>query len=296
MPFLDHGTSGSDSVDRVAGSDLRPVVHRVAGEDRLALRGILELGQPAVYVAMFAHGSDAMSCYVGSTGCGQKRPALGAHLGEPDLATEIFVITDARNGLAVRDVRVLERTLYAKLAEMMDWKMRCELPVAGPVGLLRFERLQLFSAAALVAIKQESWAFADVPAHRLVSSPARFGNVLYDYFQGAPVGEEIVLQKVGITAKGIWMGADKGVALLKGSEVRREIVPSVSRVIGARREELTHGGHLRRAPSGNYVVHRDLWFPTLTGAAKFTTGTPATAADWVLAGPPKDAPRIRLAR
>ena len=271
----------------LVGSTLQPIIVHVPGVDRAELEAMRELHGACAYLALFdEHDPARTSAYVGMTTCGQDRPRIGAHL---SLASSIFVIADAGNNLTERDAMVLERFVFAKVTESTDWAMRCGRPRAAGVGMERFSELMSFGAQVLVMLQQRFGLFADVASRHLATAPREFEPIIHNLFLGPPVGEEMVLKAYGIEAKGVDMGED-GVVIRAGSVIRADTVPSSAAVTSARREELLYNGQLLRLDENRLVLRRDLWRPTRTSAAKFATGSSASAADWR----PVKGPKLRL--
>lgn len=268
----------------LVGSTLQPNVVRVAGRERAALEGILELQGACAYIALFDEDDPARtSAYVGMTTCGQDRPRVGAHLCQ---ASSIFVIADAEDRLTEHDAMVSERFFFAKVSESTDWVMRCGRPWASGVGMERFSELMSFGSQVLVMLQQRFGLFADVASRHLMTPPRQFEHIIYDFFRGPPEGEEVVLKSHGVEAHGIDMGVD-GFVIRAGSIIRANVVASAAGVTSARREELLYNGQLRRLDESRLVVRRDLWRPSPTSAAKFATGSSASTADWCPVKPPK---------
>ncbi len=284
------GTLLPTNATRLVGAELQPVIVHVAGADRSELEDIVELKGNCTYIAVFDQsGPGPASCYVGMTGCGQDRPRLGTHLAHPQLASSVFVIADRANNLTKPQAAVLERFFFAKLSEVTDWRMRCSRPRAGGVGLHTFSNLMSFGGEALCLMQKHHGLFGDTPLGRLKMSPRAFEPILYDYFQGEPTGEEMILDAFGVKAFGIDMGAN-GFVISAGSTMRAEVVPSAAGLTAARREELLYNGHLRSLTNGLLEVRRALWRPSPTSAAKLVTGSSASAGDWH----PQNRPRLRL--
>lgn len=269
------------------GPTLQPIIVHVAGVDRAGLEGMPELRGACTYVALFGEPVDIhTSAYVGMTTCGQDRPRVGAHLA---LASSIFVIADAGSNLTERDAQVLERFMFAKITESTEWAMRCGRPRAPGVGLERFAELMNFGCRVLVMMQQRCGLFADVAPRHLATAPREFEPIFYDMFRGPPKGEEMVLKSHGVEAHGVDMG-DDGFAIRSGSIIRADVVPSAAALTSARREELLYNGQLVRLDESRLQVRRDLWRPSPTSAAKFVTGSSASAADWR----PVKGPKLRL--
>lgn len=271
------GTTLPDSVSRLVGSDLQPIIIHVAGTERAALEGILELQGNCTYIALFDENDPSrVSSYVGMTSCGQDRPRLGKHLCH---ASSIFVVADAGNHLTEHDAMVLERFFFAKVSECTDWTMRCGRPWAPGVGMARFSELMSFGSQVMMMLHHEFGLFANVVSRHLTTAPRQFEPILFDPFRGPPEGEKMVLDAFSVEAAGIDLG-DDGFVISIGSVIRASVVPSAAGVTSARREELLHNGQLRRLDENHLVVLRTLWRPSPTSAAKFVTGSSASAAHW----------------
>ena len=292
MSIATPGSMLPHGVTRLVGSSLQPLIIKVAGADRAMLETIAELSGYCTYIAVFGPGHELLtSCYTGMTACGQNRPRHGQHLAYPDLADDIFVITDAGGTLTRTDAAVLERFFYAKVAEVTGWSMRCGRPRSDGVGLPRFDALMGFGAETLCLLKEHFGLFVDTAPARLRAPPRQFEPIHYDLFKGMPTGTEMVLEAFGVSARGIDM-ADDGFVICTGSEVRADVVPSASGLTAARREESYYTGALHLLPNGNFAATRPLWRPSATAAARFVTGSSASAANW---RPVKaERPRLRL--
>lgn len=225
------------------------------------------------------------------TGCGQDRPRHGQHLSAPDPVEQLFVVTDANGALTEDDAAVLERFFTAKLAEVTTWKIRAaQPPYANGVGDERFGDLMQMGTETLCLLKLQFGLFADVSDRRLISTPREFEPMIWDYLRhGVPKGEEKLLQGFGVTAFGIDLG-DDGFVIRAGSQVRSRVVGSAAGLTSARREEGYFNGLLVRGPEGIFIVNRDLWRPSATSAAKFVTGSSASASNWQPISPPR--PRL----
>lgn len=288
--------TAAEAVERATGAELRPLVSRVAGEDRRALRHIEQLDRPAAYFATYTvEGGTAV--YVGLTGCAQERPAVGQHLAGRNTPDFVHVITEAEDRLDDRDVQVLERSLFARFDRLRGYAPRNrQRPTAQAVGQDRFSHLQMFLGSALLAIQSAGWLFQNTTPFALSASPGSFDDIVYNPLRhGALEGELAHLEKSGAVAQAVWMGPNRGMVVLEDSTVRRKIVPSAQKVLGARREELVFSGHLFVGHWGEYQVRRKLWFDTPTAAAEFITGSSGTLKDWKpFEWPPR--PTLRLVR
>ena len=270
----------SSTLERASGSVFRPAVTRVAGDDRRDLANVLDLDRPAAYIAVFQPTAGNYEFYVGHTGCGQDRPAVGPHL---ELAEQIIVITDEAGNLTVADAEVVERAIWATLRGL-GYCVRGYIPNAGRVRQQRYDLLQLFRASSLIAVKGAGWLFGEVSANRLIATPNQSGATFYNFGLGHPDGDEVTLDKVGVHAKGVRLPSGEFV-LLAESQIRKATVPSAGNLLGAMREELVHGGWLKSTPYAYYVLRRPLVFASLTAAAQFVTGSTSTASDWTPVDP-----------
>ncbi len=274
------------TVERASGSFYRPVVTRVAGEDRRDLASVLDLNRPAAYIGVFQPEAGVFDFYVGHGGCGQQRPAIGPHL---ELAEQILVITDAAGNLTVTDAEVVERSIWTTLRGL-NYNVRGYIPNAGHVGQQRYDLLQLVRASSLIAIKSAGWLFGEVSANRLITTPNQAGATFYNLGLGHPDGDEVTLDKVGVHARGVRLPSGEFV-LLTDSQIRKVTVPSAGNLLGAMREELFHSGWLKPTSCAHYILRRPLVFASPTAAAQFVTGSTSTASDWEPVNP---GPRLRL--
>jgi len=258
---------------------LCPVVDRITGDNRRALAHIEEMDRPAVYVATFKDDNRTYT-YVGMTGCAQERP-LGPHLAGAD---HIYVIADAEDRLDRRDLMVLERSGFAWLETLNGYApTHQERPNAEAVGQRRFAQLQGFLSSALLIVQARGWEFQTVPAGQLARHPRAYDEMARVTDRSFPPGGDIVrLSKVGVHARAIWLGEAAGLILFPQSTVRREIVRSAPKILGARREELVHTGVLTQGDWGEYRLSRMLWFDNFTAAGAFVTGSCTTLRDWRL--------------
>jgi hypothetical protein len=267
-------------LDRVTGSSLIPNIVHVRGRDRFLLEDEPSLAGPAAYIATYGVGC-VLEAYVGMTGCGQDRPRLGPHLAKPRTADDIYVITDVDQNLSEDDARVLERFFVAQLDKVTDWALLYEeTPWARGVGPVRFGDLIQFGCTALRLLKLHFGLFETVSERVLVTPTREHEQILYDLLRnGVPKGREMTLEKVGVVAHGVLLESGRFV-VKAGSQVRSLVVESGIQLNGARREELFFNGHLKRVDNALFVVHRDLEMSSATAAARFVTGSTATASDW----------------
>jgi hypothetical protein len=136
-----------------------------------------------------------------------------------------------------------------------------------------------FASQVMVQLRVTFGLFADHAPRHGATVPRQFEPIIYDLFRGPPEGDKMALSGFGAEASGLDMGED-GFVICAGSVIRADIVASAPAINAARREELVFNGQLLRSCDGRLIVRRDLWRPSPTSAARFVTGSGASAANW----------------
>lgn len=287
IPFNPNTNPGT--IERVTACALRPVVDRISGNPRQALRNANDLDRPAIYLATFDR-DHVTQVYVGMSSCVRDRLA-GEHVAG---ASQVLVISDAEHRLSREDLMVLERAVHGWLEKLRGYMTMNGLsPNAEAVGPARFGELQLFLASALALIQQQGWLFTEISARGLQIPPKAFDELAsFHRHRFVAGGEEIEIAKAGVTARAQWLGDGVGLFLLPGGQVRREVVSSGPKILAARREELLYQGHLALDENGDYRVIYPLRFATLTAAGEFVTGASAGPEHWRIVDDPSPRPPV----
>lgn len=251
---------------------LSPIVTMVAGSQRRAALEVPGLQQPAVYLAVWFNDAGKDDIYVGCSSNVRNRVAFGQHLIDPRPADCIAMVTDAGNTLDITDVRVLER-MFAEAVTVAKGVniINQDPPQGAPVDPETYNAFRLFVAGALMAIKTSGVTFGKCSHRALMAGPRLQPNEQAPVrIDGRPEGELLRLEACGVTANAVRVHEHYWI-LLRGSQVRRDVVASAASSASHRRAAFLHSGILIDV-GDHLVLTRDVAFSSGSMAAQFTVG------------------------
>lgn len=273
-PSLPPMVAGADSVENIAvvlkRVEAMPFSARLTiggGDQRRDFARLDELRRPGIYGLV-----SAKTIYVGTGGDVGARVATGQQPIE-ELET-IFALTDAKDALSVDDARAAERMFWSRVAAFGDRRLVNGVPDGASLDPERYGQIDLFLAEACHALRQQGLLFTRGSARGLVAGPrgepGRVGALRP--LNDIPDGEILELSfgngLIALAAR----QSDRWL-LLRGSDVRIDVVSSVGASAGFQRAAWLHAGLLDFARDGkSYIVTRDLTFRTGSSVAQFCTG------------------------
>lgn len=254
----------------------KPFIIVGKGQDRAAFGRTGLLDAPGVYVLL-----SGQEAYVGSSRNVSRRISAGHQHSAIDM---IVSITDEHGEMTRDDAKTVERLLWSQ----MHWSgeyilINGECPDGAAVTVDDFERLRMFVAEAVLALRQVGALFTVGCTRRQITGPRAEPGRLGDprRIDEIPEGEIMELNFHGLTAlaavrdDGSWL-------LLRGSEVRIETVPSATASASHLRAEWLSSGILEPAHDGScYIVRRDIVFASGSAVSHFVTGSKGKSlASW----------------
>ncbi|KQN74794.1 DUF4357 domain-containing protein [Devosia sp. Leaf64] len=257
------------SLRRLEARSFRPTVVIGSGDDRRDFAKMQELRRPGIYGLM-----NSSSLYIGFGIDAGNRVASGQQPIQ-DIET-IFVITDAENILTADDAEVAERILWSRAAAARERLMVNGLPSGVAVDLQRFSDIDAFVAEACLTLRHEDVLFTRGSPRTVLAGPrSEPGRTAPPrLFDDLPDGEvmELVFNegRVALAAR----SSDDDWVLLKGSEVRPEVVQSANSSASFLRAAWLHSGILVPSPDGiSYLLTKDMRFRSAGATAHFVTGS-----------------------
>ena len=252
--------------------DPRPFRARVvvgAGADRRDFARIDELRRPGIYGLM-----NAVSLYIG-VGIDVGHRVASGQQPIQDIET-IFVIIDAENNLSPDDAEVAERILWSRAAASRERQMINGMPNGAAVDLQRFSDIDAFVAQACLSIRNDGVLFTNGSTRSLLAGPrTEPGRTAPPrLFNELPDGEvmELIFNegRVALAAR----RAEDDWLLLRGSEVRPDVVQSANSSASFLRASWLHSGILSPTPDGrSYLLSKDMRFRSAGATAHFVTGS-----------------------
>lgn len=239
------------------------------GAERRDFARMDELRRPGIYGLM-----NDVSLYIGVGADVGQRVASGQQPIE-GIGT-IFVITDFENNLTSDDAEAAERVLWSRAAATRERYMVNGLPSGAAVGLERFSDIDSFVANACLSLRNHDLLFTTGSTRSVLAGPrAEPGRGAPPRpFDEMPNGEilELVFNegRVALAAR----QSDDNWLLLKGSEIRPEVVQSANSSASFLRAAWLHAGLLAPTSDGHsYVLRQDVRFRSGGATAHFVTGS-----------------------
>lgn len=264
------------SVTAVTGPTFDPEVFVIKADNLSHIRKVDRLQRPGVYVGWSEDGT----AYVGTSSDIANRVAVNAYLNE---ATRVAVVLDRNGALTADDAQVAERVLHQCLAFAKVFTSLNGLPMGAGVTAERYDDIRMFVTNALMLLRRDGIISSPLATRHLMAGPRAMSDV-----KVMPIADDGMLHSLdgqGFSARAVDTG--NGWVLLRGSAVRREVMPSANSSVSLRRAEWLHAGLLRDRGDA-YEVVSNLRFDSASGAAQFVSGAkgrkwtalaPATAAD-----------------
>lgn len=260
-----------DSITPVRGAAFEPQVYLIKAASLSHVRRVEQLKRPGVYVAW----TDEASAYVGTGGDIAKRIAMGNHLDAP---AQVVAIVDRNGSLTSEDAQVAERIVHQYLEHAaMFGKLNC-LPMGTNVDTGRYDEIRLFASNAMMLLRRDGILTSSLNARQLLAGPRSMSDSRIVPIPGDGILHE--LDGLGVFARAVHSGKDW--ILLRGSTVRREVVPSANSSAALRRAEWLHAGILRDVGYA-YELVSNISFDSASGAAQFVSGSKGRS--WVPVGP-----------
>ena len=173
------------------------------------------------------------------------------------------------------DGLALERILWTFASSDKDFSLFNALPDGAPVSVDRYDQLVQFTSQVALALRQAGLMFLRGSVRHCLAGPRaepdRMGTLRP--FDAAPEGRVMELNYCGLTAlaserdDGSWL-------LLRGSDVRIDVVKSASASASFQRAAWLHSGLLEQAQDGScYVLRRDMVFSSGSAVGHFVSGS-----------------------
>lgn len=257
------------SLRRLEARAFRPTVVIGSGNDRRDFGKMKELRRPGIYGLM-----NSTRLYVGVGTDAGNRVASGQQPIE-DIET-IFVITDAENILTADDAEVAERILWSRAAATRERRLVNGLPSGAAIDLNRYSDIDAFVAEACLALRRHDVLFTSGSTRSVLAGPRTEPGRSEPprLFDDRPAGQllELVFNdgRVALAAR----RADDDWVLLKGSEVRPDVVQSANSTASFLRAAWLNAGILVPSPDGrSYLLTKDMRFRSAGATAHFVTGS-----------------------
>lgn len=260
-----------DTVTPVRGATFEPEVYLIEAASLSHVRRVAQLKRPGVYVAW----SNEKSAYVGTGSDIAKRVALGNHLDAPE---HVAVILDRNGNLTPEDAQIAERILHQYLEHAKAFSELNGLPIGTNVAVERYDEIRVLVANALVLLRRDGVLKINLNLRHLLAGPRSMSDSKIVPIPGDGVLHE--LDGLGVFARAVQTSKDW--ILLRGSTVRRDVVPSANSSASLRRAEWLHGGILRDVGHA-YELVSNIRFETASAAALFVSGSKGRS--WVPIGP-----------
>lgn len=260
-----------DSITAVQRAAFEPQVYLIKAESLSHVRRVEQLKRPGVYVAW----TDESSGYVGTGGDIAKRIAMGNHLDAP---AQVVAIVDRNGNLTPGDALVAERIAHQYLEHATMFGRLNSLPMGTSVEPERYDEIRLFVSNAMMLLRRDGVLTSGLNARQLLAGPRSMSDSRIVPIPGDGILHE--LDGLGVFARATNVGNDW--ILLRGSTVRREVVPSANSSVALRRAEWLHAGILRDVGHA-YEVVSNIRFDSASGAAQFVSGSKGRS--WTPIGP-----------
>lgn len=255
------------SVTAVAGATFEPEVYLIEANNLSHIRRVVQLQRPGVYVGW----SEIGNAYVGTSGDTANRVAVNANLSQ---ARQVAVILDRNNVLTPEDAQVAERILHQCLAFGKVFSSLNTLPMGADVSPERYGDIRMFVTNAVMLLHRSGIITSPLATRHFMAGPRAMSDI-----KVMPIADDGMLHELegpGFAARAVDTGT--GWVLLRGSTVRREVMPSANSSVSLRRAEWLHAGLLSDRGDA-YVVVSNLRFDSPSGAAQFVSG--AKGRTWV---------------
>jgi hypothetical protein len=258
------------SVTAVRGPTFDPEVFVIAADTLSHIRRVARLQRPGVYVGW----SEIGKAYVGTSGDTANRVAVNANLSQ---ARQVAVILDRNHALTPEDAQVAERILHQCLAFGKVFGSLNTLPLGTNVSPERYGDIRMFVTNAVMLLHRSGIITSPLATRRLMAGPRAMSDI-----EVTPVVDDGILHEMtgrGFSARAVETG--DGWVLLRGSVVRRAVMPSANSTASLRRAEWLHAGLLHDRGDA-YEVLSNLRFDSASGAAQFVSG--AKGRSWLPVG------------
>lgn len=259
------------SVTAVGGPAFDPEVFVIKADTLSHIRRVTQLQRPGVYVGW----SESGNAYIGTSGDIANRVAVNANLSH---ASQVAVVLDRNGVLTAQDALVAERVLHQCLAFGKVFTSLNTLPMGTNVSPERYGDIRMFVTNAVMLLHRDGVISSPLATRHLMAGPRAMSDI-----KVTPVVEDGMLYEMaghGFSARAVDTG--NGWILLRGSIVRRAVMPSANSTASLRRAEWLHAGLLRDRGDG-YEVLSNLRFDSASGAAQFVSA--AKGRSWVPVGP-----------
>lgn len=257
------------SLRRLEARSFRPSVVIGTGDHRRDFAKLPELHRPGIYGLM-----NSSSLYNG-VGIDVGNRVAGGQQPIQEIET-IFVITDAENILTADDAEVAERILWSRASATRERHMINGLPSGAAVDPKRFSEIDAFVAEACLMLRQHGVLFTTGSTRSVLAGPRSEPGRTEPprLFDDLPDGEllELVFNdgRVALAAR----RSEDDWLLLKGSEVRPDVVQSANSTASFLRAAWLNAGILVPSPDGrSYLLTRDMRFRSAGATAHFVTGS-----------------------
>ena len=260
-----------DSITPVQRAAFEPQVYLIKTASLSHVRRVEQLKRPGVYVAW----TDEASGYVGTGGDIAKRIAMGNHLDAP---AQVVAIVDRNGNLTPEDAQVAERIAHQYVEHAKMFGRLNSLPMGTSVEPERYDEIRLFVSNAMMLLRRDGILTSSLNARQLLAGPRSMSDSKVVPIPGDGILHE--LDGLGVFARAANVGKDW--ILLRGSTVRREVVPSANSSVALRRAEWLHAGILRDLGHA-YEVVSNIRFDSASGAAQFVSGSKGRS--WTPIGP-----------
>lgn len=258
------------SVTVVRGPTFDPEVFVITADTLSHVRRVAQLRRPGVYVGW----SEIGNAYVGTSGDTANRVAVNANLSQ---ATQVAVILDRNDVLTTDDAHVAERILHQCLAFGKVFSSLNTLPMGTNVSPERYGDIRIFVTNAVMLLHRDGVISSPLATRHLMAGPRAMSDI-----KVMPVVDDGMLHEMagrGFSARAVDTG--NGWVLLRGSVVRRAVMPSANSTASLRRAEWLHAGLLHDRGDA-YEVLSNLRFDSASGAAQFVSG--AKGRSWLPVG------------
>jgi hypothetical protein len=258
------------SVTALSGPTFDPEVFVITADTLSHVRRVAQLQRPGVYVGW----SEIGKAYVGTSGDIANRVAVNANLSH---AKQVAVILDRNDVLTAEDALVAERILHQCLAFGKVFSSLNTLPMGANVSPERYDDIRLFVTNAVMLLHRGGIITSPLATRHLMAGPRAMSDINI-----TPVVIDGTLHEMagrGFSARAVDTG--NGWVLLRGSVVRRAVMPSANSTASLRRAEWLHAGLLHDRGDA-YEVLSNLRFESASGAAQFVSG--AKGRSWLPVG------------
>lgn len=258
------------SVTAVRGPTFDPEVFVITADTLSHVRRVARLQRPGVYVGW----SEIGNAYVGTSGDTANRVAVNANLSQ---ARQVAVILDRNHALTPEDAQVAERILHQCLAFGKVFGSLNTLPIGTNVSPERYGDIRMFVTNAVMLLHRSGIITSPLATRHLMAGPRAMSDI-----EVTPVVDDGILHEMtgrGFSARAV--ETSDGWVLLRGSVVRRAVMPSANSTASLRRAEWLHAGLLHDRGDA-YEVLSNLRFDSASGAAQFVSG--AKGRSWLPVG------------